>query len=442
MRIIPAPAVPYALSGLNRFGLFIFLFGILGSLGWATYTPLDSAVVAQGKVKVLSQKKQVQHLEGGIVESIHITEGERVKANQVLLTLDQTFAGSEYHRLAMKDYELRFREMILLAERDMKQALALDTISATGVDANWAAEQKANALSLFYISRSSLDSQLAISESRLEQLHEQLVGLEQEKVAKLEQLGFMDDEIESWKVMVERKMANKLRYLEIQRDAAELRGIIAKVSSQTAEVKVKIGEVKLDKLSLTQTYQEKAAKELRDVKFSLEDLSKQLETAGNVLGRVDIRAPVDGVVVSLDIHTVGAVIKPGQTLMEIVPSEDSLIIEAKVSPTDVDQVYPGMAARIRISSYKRHELPELEGNIESISADVIEDEQAQTQYFLARISISRFITDSEVALDSSLMKAVQPGMPAEVMIGTGTSTPAQYLMEPLLNAFNKAWRDG
>lgn len=441
MKVIPAPPVPYDIKRLNLAGLMIVLFGVVGSLTWAIATPLDSAAVAMGSVKVLSQKKRIQHLEGGIVESITVEEGQRVTRGDVLLTLDQTFAGSEYKRLVMKHHELTYREALLRAQRDLSKGLTLPELPLLGIDPQWVKEQKQNAHSYFSFSHDSLNNQLAINDSRLEQLHEQLAGLEREMLAKKEQLGFMQDEIESWKGMVERKLANKLRFLEVQRDASELKGILSKVESQIAETKVKIGEVELEKLQLVQNYQEQAANELRDIKFSMEDLSKQLVSAKNVLNRVDIRAPVDGVVVGLNVHTIGAVISPGETLLEIVPSEDRLIVESKINPTDIDHVFEGMKARIRIASFKQHEMPEWEGEIESVSADAIEDEKNQTQYYLARINIMGPIVEEGDGDKDDLMSKVQPGMPAEVMIKTGSSTPAQYLMEPLFNAFNRAWRD-
>jgi HlyD family type I secretion membrane fusion protein len=325
----------------------------------------------------------------------------------------------------------------------MAETIVFPETADESLDANWLGEQTSTATRLFELGRLNLTNQLAITDKRLAQLRQQTLGLKREQQAKTDQLGFMSEEIESWKGMVEKKLANKLRFLQIQSEAAELRGIIAQVEAQQAEVQVKIGEVQLERLQAQQMYQESAAKELRDIQFSLKDIHERLATSQNVLGRVDIRAPVSGTVTGLKVHTIGAVVKPGDLVMEIVPDQDKLIIETRVAPTDIDQVYQGMSARIRISAYKRHELPELEGHIESISADSFEDERAQSHYYLARISIDRFVPDGETGLQESTadMSAIQPGMPSEVMIITGESTPAQYLMDPLLNAFNRAWRD-
>jgi membrane fusion protein, type I secretion system len=442
MKIIPAPPVQYDLKKLNLIGFMTLLVGLGGFLLWATLTPLNSAVVAQGSIQVLSQNKQIQHLEGGIVEQIFVQENQEVQAGDVLLRLDQTFAGAEHQRQLMQGYELEIREALLLAKRDMEKSVNLPNISDERLPEGWLEDQSATAVRLYGLALNNLESELAIADKRLSQLRQQSLGLERERQAKVSQLGFMEEEIESWKGMVEKKLANKLRFLEIQSEAAELRGIIAKTEAQQAEVQVKIGEVELERLQAQQRFQEQAATELRDIQFSLKDVREQLATSANILKRVDIRAPVDGTVTGLKVQTLGAVVRPGDLIMEIVPVRETLIVESRISPTDVDKVYKGMNARVRLSSFKQHEMPELEGLVESISADVFEDERAQTQYYVARIELHGVIGNDHAQLDSyGDLQTIQPGMPTEVMIITGNSTPAQYLMEPLLNSFNRAWRD-
>lgn len=442
MKIIPAPPVQYDLKKLNLIGFMSLLVGLGGFLLWATLTPLNSAVVAQGSIQVLSQNKQIQHLEGGIVEEIFVHENQEVKAGEVLLRLDQTFASAEHQRQLMQGYELEIREALLLAKRDMEKELVLPDIFDERLPSGWLEDQSATALRLYGLALNNLESELAIADKRLSQLKQQAKGLERERLAKVSQLGFMEDEIESWKGMVEKKLANKLRFLEIQSEAAELRGIIAKTEAQQAEVQVKIGEVELERLQAQQRFQEQAATELRDIQFSLKDVREQLATSANVLKRVDIRAPVDGTVTGLKVQTLGAVVRPGDLIMEIVPVRETLIVESRISPTDVDKVYKGMNARVRLASFKQHEMPELEGMVESISADVFEDERAQTQYYVARIALHGLVGDEVEQPEESVgLQKIQPGMPTEVMIITGNSTPAQYLMEPLINSFNRAWRD-
>ena len=442
MKLVNAPKVKYELKVLNLLGYGIIVFGLGGFVIWALFTPLNSAVVATGTVQVLSQNKRIQHLEGGIVEGIYVEENQSVEAGEVLLRLDQTFAGAEHQRLLMQSYELQMREALLVAKRDIANELALPSIIDDRLPPSWIADQIESNKQLFLLATSNLESELAIADQRIAQLAEQAQGFEKERLAKISQLSFMEEEIESWKGMVEKKLANKLRFLEVQSDAAELRGVIAKTEAKKAEVKVKIAEVTLEQLQAKQKFQERAATELRDIQFSLKDLREQLASSRNILGRVDIRSPVDGTITGLNVHTLGAVVQAGEVLMEIVPVREKLIVESRVAPTDVDKVFKGLNARVRLASFKQHEMPQLDGVVESISADVFEDERSQTQYYIARIALNGFVkSDGNTQGNPPSLDIVQPGMPTEVLIVTGVSTPAQYLIEPLINSFNRAWRD-
>lgn len=433
MQVVLAPPAPYKLEKLNKIGLLIVLFGVVGGLLWAILTPLDSAVVAMGKVKVHSERKQVQHLEGGIVKTIHISEGEKVVHNQLLLTLDETFANSDLDRISAQWQELKIREAILLAQRNrqINPDIPKDLINKS----TWLTSQIESALDGFKISESNLKSQLDILKNQSIQLKEQIKGIGAEISAKKEQLSFLIEETQSWQGLVDQKMANKLRLLELQRNSSEVKGEIAQLKSQVSSLNVKFGEIAFQKLRVLQEYREKAAKELGDVRINLKDNSKRITSASNVLQRIEIRSPVGGTIVGLSVHTLGAVIKPGDVILEVVPEKDELIVEAKVKPLDVDKVYSSQMSRIKISSYKQHEFPEFDGRVESVSADVFEDQQTKESFYLARISIP------EQALENFKKNTIQPGMPSEVLIKTGESTPIQYLLEPLVSAFRIAWRD-
>lgn len=435
MQVILAPSAPYKLEKLNIVGLLIVLFGVVGTLLWSALTPLDSAVVALGKVKVHSERKQIQHFEGGMVKSIHIQEGQRVTQGQLLLTLDETFAHSDLDRISAQWHELKIREAVLLAQRDrLPQPLFAKEIFSAGKK-SWVFSQKSSALNGFEISEGNLNSQLNILNNQTLQLEEQVKGISTEVEAKQEQLAFLNDEITSWESLIEQKMANKLRYLELQRGASELKGEVAQLNAQASSLKVKSSEIKLKALRVKQDYREKAAKELAEVQLNLKDSSKRMGSASNVLDRIEIESPVTGTVVGLAVHTIGAVIKPGETILEVVPEKDELIIEARVKPLDVDKIYKSLESRIKISSYKVHEFPEFNGVVEWVSADVFEDPQTLESFYLARIIIPK------TSLESVSLDKIQPGMPAEVLIKTGESTPLQYLSEPLLSAFRTAWRD-
>lgn len=435
MQVVLAPTAPYKLDILNRVGLLIVLFGVIGGLLWSSFVSLDSAVVAIGKVKVHSEKKEIQHFEGGIVKSIKVKEGERVKAGQLLLTLDDTFAHSDLDRLTVQWSELKIREAVSNAKIDRLSNPIFQKAVIESEDSEWIKGQVESALNGFRISESNLKSQLNILENQAEQISEQIAGIELEVQAKKEQIEYTVEEIASWKSLIVKQMANKLRYLELQAKESELKGEVAQLNSQVSSLKVKLSEIKYNSLVVQQEYREKASNELADIKLNLKDITKRMSSATNVLERIEITSPVDGIVVGLSVHTIGAVIKPAETILEIIPEKDELIIEAKVKPIDVDKVFESLESRIKISSFKIDEFPEFQGVVASISADSFENPDTLEEYYIARIAIP------EDALNERQIAKIKPGMPTEVLIVTGESTPLQYLIDPLLSAFRTAWRD-
>ncbi|TNC79646.1 MAG: hypothetical protein C9356_17985, partial [Oleiphilus sp.] len=434
--IIPdAPSAPKKLGGLTIAGALTVVFGFGGFILWALLTPLDSAVVAQGVIKVGSEKKQVQHLEGGIVKALHVREGDQVVQGQTLLTLDETFAGADYAILSTQIQELQIREALLRAQRDNLNVLEFPPHIQNGPADLWLSQQKESAEQFFRISQDNLDSQLSVIAAQIEQIDSNVAGYQREIAAKNEQLSYMEEEAASWRNLMENKYANKLRYLELQGENSELKSEIEQLKTRTQSSAKQVQELGFEKVRISQSYREAAANELIEVQLNIRDLSKRMDSASNVLSRIELKAPVDGKVVGLSVHTIGAVIRPGDTILEIVPDKDELVIGAKVMPIDIDKVHRQMDARIRLSSYKQHEFPEFNGVVDWVSADVFQDPQSLEGYYTVRITIPHD------ALPGISADQISPGMPAEVMIVTGQSTPAQYLVDPLLTAFRSAWRD-
>jgi len=435
MQISDAPTAPKNLGPLTAIGSLTILFGFVGFIVWALYTPLDSAIVAQGVVKVGSEKKQIQHLEGGMVKSLLVKEGDTVKQGQTLLTLDETFAGADFDILSTQIQELKIREAMLLAQRDNLSSLVFPLHIDQAEPSAWLVQQKKSAEQFFQISQSALTSQLAVLKAKSDQINSKVLGYSREISAKNEQLSFMEEEVDAWQNLLKQKFANKLRYLELQGEISELKSEIEQLETQISSSKNQLQEFSHEQERVNQAYRETAANELVEVQLGIKDLSKRIDSASNILGRIDLKSPVEGKVVGLAVHTIGAVIRPGDTILEIVPEKDELVIGAKVMPIDIDKVHRLMKAKIRISSYKQHEFPEFIGVVDSVSADVFQDLQTLESYYTARITIPAS------SLANLPKDKINPGMPAEVMIITGESTPAQYLIEPLLTAFRSAWRD-
>ncbi len=434
MNLLQAPSPPTDLKRPTIIGSIVLCFGFIGFLVWAVFTPLDSAVVAQATVKVSSEKKQLQHLEGGIVKKILVKEGDLVEAGQTLIQLDETFAGANHQSLRAQLTELQIREQVLQAQRDMQEELVISEglLSEGG---SWLQSQVAAARSLFQLSRSNLDNQLSSLVSRQQQLESRIVGVTNELSAKEDEIRYMEEELQAWDNLVQRQFANKLRFLELKRELAEKRGEHVKLTTELATARQEISELGFERESLIQGYREAAANSLQEVQGKIADLSERIDSTANILGRVAIKAPVDGKVVGLNVFTVGAVIRPGDTILEIVPSDDELVVGARILPIDIDKVRQDMPARIRMAAYKHHEFPEFQGRVEGVSADVFQDPQTLNSYYTARIAIPKG------SLTPEALEQISPGMPADVMIVTGESTPAQYLMDPLLSAFRTAWRD-
>ncbi len=433
MQAFNAPQAPSSMGSLILGGLILLVFGVVGFLSWSLWTPLDSAVVAQATVKVSSEKKQLQHLEGGIVKNILVKEGDQVEAGQVLIQLDETFAGANHESLNAQLTELKIREQLFRAQRDLAEKLEFSSTDQPG--SVWLREQQYAAKTLFNLSKKALETQQASLAARRDQLLARIDGAKRELNAKRDELSFMAEELQAWDNLVQRQFANKLRYLELKREMAEKHGEEVALVAQIRALQEEVKELELDISTAQQSYQESAANALQEVQGRIADLSERLGSTANILQRAAIRAPVSGKVVGLNVFTVGAVIQPGDTILEIVPRDDDLVVGAKILPIDIDKVRQDLPARIRMASYKHHEFPEFHGRVESVSADVFQDPQTLDSYYTARIAIPK---DS---LSDEALEKISPGMPADVMIVTGESTPAQYLMDPLLSAFRTAWRD-
>ncbi|GAA3949030.1 HlyD family type I secretion periplasmic adaptor subunit [Allohahella marinimesophila] len=423
-----------SLQGLIISGVLITGIGFGGFLTWAASVPLASAVIAEGVVKVGSERKRIQHLEGGLVKRILVREGEMVRAGQILVTLDQTFAESEYLLLSQQLNALQVREAALLAAQTGQDALSFPKHLLEQADPIMQSRMRETE-ALFELDRSTLKGKLAILEQQSLQLGDQIRGMRAEVLAGEEQLALIEEELASLETLLQRRMTGKARSLELKREAARARGEIASLNTAIAEARTKQSEIELEREQSRQEYRYEAANELRELRGDMETLVQRLAASTNVLERVSLAAPVDGVVVDLAIHNIGEVVRPGDTLMEIVPARDELVIDARIRPLDVDKVSGRQAARARLSGYRQHEMPELQGTLEFVSADALFDEQSGQYYFEARIVMDNGANPLWGE------ETVKPGMPAEVYILTGESTPLQYFAEPLLTAFDKAWRE-
>lgn len=408
-------------------------FGVFG--GWAILAPLDSAAVAPGVVSVEGSRKTVQHLEGGIIAEILVKDGDRVKAGQPLIRLDDTQPKANLKLLQGRLYSALALEARLVAERDGKAEITFPDSLLEKKDDPKIDEIITGQINIFQARREALSGKENILKLRSAQLNEEITGLKGQIGAEDTQLRLIAAEIADVAGLVKKGLAPKPRLLSLQRRQAEIEGSRSKNHAQIARAMQSIAETSLQISELRTTAINEAVEQVRDVQNDLGDLLEKTRAAKDVLSRMEIRAPRDGAVVNLKVHTPGGVIAPGEPLLDIVPLDVRLIVEARVDPKDIDVVRPGLASQIRLSAFSQRRTKPLEGRVLTVSADVLRDDRTGRSYYLARIEI---MEPPEKVLGGAV---IQPGMQADVMIVTGERTFFDYILGPVESSFNRAFRE-
>ena len=415
---------------------FLIIGSFFGALGvWGGSAPLESAAIAQGTVSVDSSRKTIQHLEGGIVAEILVRDGDTVSPEQPLVRLDNTRAKATLDLLRGRMTATRALEARLKAERDKRNAV---TFPASLVDQRHipqVAETIEGQRKIFNSRKDALASQIAIQNRRIGQLAEEISGLHGQIKAETTQLGLINTEIRDLNSLVAKGWARKPRLLSLKRRSAEIEGSLSQNKARIARAKQTIDEIRLRIEDLHTTAHNKAVVELREVQSEVFDLSERMRAAEDVLNRTSITAPIAGTVVGLQVHTTGGVVSPGDTLMQIVPAKDRLIVEARVDPSDIDVVHPGLTAQVRLTPLNARNTAPLEGKLIAISADRLTDQRSGQTFYLARIEL---IEPTSANLGGA---SLYPGMPAEVMIVTGARTMLGYLLEPMAMSLRRAFRE-
>ena len=418
-------AEPMRLAGV----VIALFFG--GFTAWAAFAPLQSAAIAPGVLGVLGERKAVQHLEGGIVAEIQVAEGDTVMAAQTLIVLDDTQPRAELARLEGQHRSAVALEARLVAERDGLDAIAWPEQSL-GPEA---AAVRATQERIFTARKASFDSEAAILDQRIIQLQEQAAGFKGQITAQNREIALLVEEADAVRSLVERGYAPKPRLRTLERARAEVTGERALNQAQVARLAEASGEARLQIVRLGNARRTEVTTELREVETRLADLDERVAAARDVLARTRVPAPATGTVVGLDVFTRGAVVAPGQRLMDIVPAGEHLVIKARVAPTDIDSVTVGLPAEVRLTAFSLLTTPALDGHVTRVSADAFANEHTGVSWYEAHVALD---PEQPTLADLNLV----PGMPAEVMIITGASTPLQYLLKPILTSFRRALREG
>ncbi len=427
-----APELKTEATTVRRAGLIIVLITFVVFGGWSIFAPLGSAALAPGVVIVKSHRKTIQHLEGGIVRELFVREGQIVAEGDLLLTLDDTQSGGDLEVVRGQDINVRSIEARLKAERDGLSEVAYpvgwDSLSDSRIEEGTKGQNQ-----IFETRKNTLEGEKSVLEKRLGQLQAQIEGLIIVKLSKEELVKSYQAEIIELQELVADGYADKRQLREFERSYNSYTGDLGDLDAQIAAAHIKKGETELQILQLGKEFQQDVASNLGEVQAKLFELREKVKVLGDRARRVDILAPVAGKVMALNIHTQGGVIKPGSDIMKIVPENESLIIEAEVSPIDIDRVQIGMNAEVRFSSFRRATTPSLEGIVTSLSGDRLVNENTGEAFFLAQIQL----TDESVA-ELGVLELL-PGMPAEVLITTSERTLFEYMSQPFTNMFARSF---
>lgn len=413
--------------GFATVGLLVFGLG-----GWAVATNLAGAVLASGTVVVESNVKKVQHPLGGIVGEIRVKDGDKVSAGDLVMRLDETVTRANLGVIVSQLNELAIRQARLKAERDGLDSFSLPESLTVHAADQGVKEILSGERTLFESRRRGREGQKAQLNERIVQLTEEIAGLSAQTAAKAKEIALVTQELSEIEKLWAKNLAPLSKYTALQREAARIQGEHAQLTASTAQARAKIAETRLQILQIDQEMRTEVMKDLREAQAKEAELQERRVAAEDQLKRVDIRAPQSGIVHQLAVHTIGGVVNQAEPIMLVVPEGDTLVVEAKFAPQDIDHVHVGQSAYVRFTAFNQRTTPEFQGLVSRVSADLSKDPQSNQAHYIARI-----------ALDVEMLRRdgfrLVPGMPAEVYIKTTERSALSYLLKPLSDQVAKAF---
>jgi HlyD family secretion protein len=432
--------VTSALHSIQRYmivGMLIVGFVIFGIGGWAATSELTGAVIGQGVLVVDSSVKKVQHLTGGVVGDLRVREGDKVKAGDILLRLDETQTLANATIISTNFDQLLARQARLETERDNADEIIFPKIllERSRDPGSEAARAISAERSLFDLRRQARGGQKAQFKERSAQLQEEIKGYLGQIEAKQKEVDFIHQELEGVRTLWQKNLVPMNRLTALERDTARLEGERSQLSGTIAGARGKIAEIELQIIQVDQDLRTEVGKDLIEARSKISELAERKTAAVDQLNRIDIRAPQSGRVHQLTVHTVGGVISPGEQIMLIVPDADALAVEVKIAPRDIDHVYVGQAASMRFAAFDQKTTPGVEGEVSMVSADLTQDQRTGTSYYTARVSLK----PEELARLGNAK--LVPGMPVDVFIKTPGRTALSYLIKPLRDQAERAFKE-
>ncbi len=418
---------------LAGIAVVILLAGGFG--GWASTAEISGALIAQGSLVVDSNVKKVQHPTGGVVGEVRVHDGDRVKAGDILIRLDETVTRANLAIVTKGLAGLYARKARLAAERDGADAVAVPKEFAGRLDDPEVADALASERKLFDLRRTARTGQKDQLRQRIVQLQEQISGLAAQQDAKAKETMLIEQELKGVRELWKKNLIPLEKLTALEREQARLEGERGQLIAATAQAKGKIAETELQILQVDQDLSSDVGKELREIDTKIGEYVERKVTAEDQLKRTNIRAPQDGIVFQSTANTVGGVITAGEPIMFIVPETDTLLAEVKVDPKDIDQVQFGQPVILRFSAFNIRTTPELNGSVARIAADTTTDQRTGQSYYLVRVSM----TANELSRLGSVK--LTPGMPVEAFIQTGERTMLSYLIKPLHDQLMRSFRE-
>ncbi|MDA9392035.1 hemolysin secretion protein D [Bradyrhizobium sp. CCBAU 45394] len=432
----PTPTSPRGrLRGITVAGNLLVLCFMLGLGTWASLAPLESAAIASGVLESESSRKTIQHLEGGIIRKILVSDGDIVRSGQTLIALDDTRAGSEMQSLQGQFWDAAARAARLQAEQQRFERIAIPDALEQDSRQNGVAAAAVSAQQFIFQARMQVhESQLAVIRERRHQVEKEIEGLKAQETATGQRVDIVREELDMVATLVNKGLERRPRLLNLQRELADVEGRRGEIAAQIARAGQVISEQQATLFKLESERQNEIAQSLREAQNQIFQLRERLLAARDQLSRTEVKAPEDGVITDLRVHTAGGVIGAGAPLMDLVPRQDRLIVTARLRPEDIDVVHPGLSAEVHLVPYNQRRVPRLKGTVVHVSADRLLDKRTDQPYYATKIRIE----DGQIAANDI---QIVPGMPVQVFITTGRGTVALYALRPLLDSFRGAFRE-
>ncbi len=419
------------------FGLAAVAVLSIGFGGWAMTARMSGAVVTSGNVVVSSDLRTVQHPDGGIVGDVHVGNGDRVAAGDVVMTLDDKLLSGSHALVDDRLVAVEAQLVRLTAERDSLGAFSLTEELTSREDETKVQRALATQRALMDARRLTQEGEVAALEEKITQIEQEISGLEAQYDATLEEIDLIDSELDGLTQLFDKGLTPANRVTTLKRQRSGLLGNSGGLMSQIAVARGRISETRVNILQLEKSFREKVMNEISTLEVELDGLKERRAAAELQLARVEIKAPTDGFVHEIGVQTIGGVVSPGEVIMQIVPEGDVLVVTASVMPQDINNVSVGQEATVVIGAFDHHIAPRLDGSVQFVSADLKTDPTTGAPFYEARVALDSGAVETLGNRELTLL----PGMPAEVYIETGERTLFQYLLEPLSKQIRSTFRE-